>query len=95
MRAQTGCTAVMIGRGALGRPWLFRGVERERDERARIIRRHCALMEAHLPPKIAFIQLRKHLAWYAAERPGMAQLRRQLFEARDSAEALDLFWSAW
>ena len=95
MRAQTGCAAVMIGRGALGRPWIFRGIEVERDERARIIRRHCGLMEAHLPPKIAFIQLRKHLAWYAAERPGMAQLRRQVFEARDPAEALDLFWSAW
>jgi tRNA-dihydrouridine synthase B len=95
MRAQTGCAAVMIGRGALGRPWIFRGTDVARDERARIIERHCTLMEAHLPPKIAFIQLRKHLAWYAADRPGMAQLRRQLFEARETAEALDLFWSAW
>jgi nifR3 family TIM-barrel protein len=95
MRARTGCAAVMVGRGALGRPWIFRGAEVAREERARIIRRHCALMEAHLPPKIAFVQLRKHLAWYAAERPGMAQLRRQLFEAREPAEAHELFWSAW
>jgi tRNA-dihydrouridine synthase B len=95
MRASTGCAAMMIGRGALGRPWIFRGIDVGREERARIIRRHCALMEAHLPPKIAFIQLRKHLAWYAAERPGMAQLRRHLFETRDPAEVLDLFWSAW
>jgi nifR3 family TIM-barrel protein len=95
MRAQTGCAAVMIGRGALGRPWIFRGAEVAREERARIIRRHCMLMEAHLPPKIAFIQLRKHLAWYAADRPGMAQLRRQLFETRETGEALDLFWSTW
>ena len=95
MRAATGCAAVMIGRGALGRPWIFRGVELARDERARIIRRHCALIEAHLPPRLALVQLKKHLAWYAADRPGMARLRQQLFEAPAPAEVLDMFWGAW
>jgi tRNA-dihydrouridine synthase len=52
-------------------------------------------MEAHLPPKIALIQMKKHCAWYAAERPGMAQLRRQIFETRELEELRDLFWSAW
>src|SRR5438067_8433853 len=33
MVAATGCTAVMIGRGALGRPWIFRGRDVARDER--------------------------------------------------------------
>jgi tRNA-dihydrouridine synthase B len=95
MREATGCAAVMIGRGALGRPWIFRGVDAARDERARIIRRHCALIEAHLPPRLAVVQLKKHLAWYATERPGMARLRQQLFDAREPADVLDLFWSAW
>ena len=95
MRAHTGCAAVMVGRGALGRPWIFRGVEVDRDERARIIRRHCELIQAHLVPRVALVQLKKHLAWYAAERPGMAQLRQRLFETREPAETLDLFWSAW
>jgi len=48
MLAATGCAAVMIGRGALGRPWVFGGRDRSRDERAAIIRRHAALIEAHL-----------------------------------------------
>jgi nifR3 family TIM-barrel protein len=95
MTAHTGCAAVMVGRGALGRPWIFRGVEVDRAERARIIRRHCALIEAHLPPRLALAQLKKHLAWYAVERPGMAQLRQRLFEAREPAAVLDLFWSGW
>jgi nifR3 family TIM-barrel protein len=95
MRAATGCAAVMIGRGALGKPWIFGGVEVGRDERARIIRRHCALIEAHLPPRLALIQLQKHLAWYAAGRPGMAQVRQSLFEARAPAEVLERFWTAW
>jgi len=95
MRAHTGCAAVMIGRGALGRPWIFRGVDVDRDERRRIIRRHLDLIDAHLSPRVALVQLKKHLAWYAVERPGMAQLRQRLFEARDAAEVLDLFWSLW
>jgi len=95
MRARTGCAPVMIGRGALGRPWIFRGVEVDRVERAHIIRRHCELIEMHLPPRLALVQLKKHLAWYAVERPGMAQLRQRLFDAREPAEVLALFWNGW
>jgi tRNA-dihydrouridine synthase B len=95
MRDATGCAAVMIGRGALGKPWIFRGAEVSRDERAGIIRRHCALIEAHLPSRLALVQLKKHLAWYATERPGMTRLRQQLFEAREPAEVHELFWAAW
>ena len=57
MVAATACAAVMIGRGALGRPWIFRGVEVSRDERVAVIRRHCALIEARLPERPALIQL--------------------------------------
>jgi hypothetical protein len=52
-------------------------------------------MQAHLPPRLAAVQLKKHLAWYAAERPGMARLRQQLFDTREPDETLALFWSAW
>jgi nifR3 family TIM-barrel protein len=95
MQAATGCAAVMIGRGALGKPWIFRGTEMDREGRAAIIRRHCALIEEHLPGHGMFIQLKKHLAWYAEGRPGMAKLRRAIFETREPRELYDLFWSAW
>jgi len=83
---------VVLGIGYLR---TFRGIEIPRDERARIIRRHCALIEAHLPPRLALVQLKKHLAWYAVERPGMARLRQQLFELADASAVLDLFWAGW
>ena len=54
----------MIGRGALGAPWIFRGAPLDATERAAIIRRHAALIEAHLPERLALVQLKKHLAWY-------------------------------
>jgi tRNA-dihydrouridine synthase B len=95
MVAATGCAAVMIGRGALGAPWIFSGAETPRDERARIIRRHAELIEAHLPPQTALVQLKKHLAWYASGFAGAAKLREGLFALRTPAEVQDAFWAAW
>jgi nifR3 family TIM-barrel protein len=95
MRAATRCAAVMIGRGALGRPWIFRGAEVEREERARIIHRHCALIEAHAPPRLALVQLKKHLAWYAHGRAGAARMRPALFQAPDAASCHAVFWRLW
>ncbi|MGH7392932.1 MAG: tRNA dihydrouridine synthase DusB [Candidatus Rokuibacteriota bacterium] len=95
MVTATGCAAVMIGRGALGAPWIFLPAEPARAERARIIRRHCELIEAHLPEPVAFTQVRKHLAWYSAGLPYGARLRPLLFQAPDAATARARFWEAW
>jgi nifR3 family TIM-barrel protein len=95
MVAATGCAAVMIGRGALGAPWIFRGAPAARDDRATIIRRHCALIEAHLPERWALVQLKKHLAWYSVGLPGSAALRPCLFAAGSAADARRLFWGVW
>ena len=95
MVAATGCASVMIGRGALGRPWIFRGVDVPRDARATIIRRHCALIEAHLPERAALVQLKKHLAWYSDGLPFAARSRPAIFAARTPAEVADLFWRLW
>jgi len=95
MRAATGCAAVMVGRGTLGRPWLFHDTELDRDGQAAIIRRHCALMASELEPRDADIQTKKHLVWYAQGRPGDAKLRRALFDAPDREAVLAMFWSAW
>lgn len=94
MRA-TGCAGVMIGRHALGAPWVFRGTEVAREEKARIIRRHCALIEEHFTPRIALIQLKKHLAWYSDGLPFAARTRPAIFESRDAATALAVFWDLW
>ncbi|MGH7275497.1 MAG: tRNA dihydrouridine synthase DusB [Candidatus Rokuibacteriota bacterium] len=95
MVAATGCAAVMIGRGALGAPWIFRGEDVSREEKTRIIRRHAALMEAFFPPRTALLQLKKHLAWYAHGLHGATLMRAALFRAQNAAEAFDLFWRVW
>ena len=95
MVAATGCAAVMIGRGALGKPWVFSGREPSRDERAAIIRRHCALIEAHLPERLGLIQLKKHLAWYSEGLPGAARTRPALFAASTPGAVAEIFWTLW
>jgi len=88
----TGCAAVMIGRGALGAPWIFADLTVSREEKARIIRRHCALIEASLELRTALVQLKKHLAWYAGGLPFAARMREELFGAPSAAAVYDVFW---
>jgi tRNA-dihydrouridine synthase B len=95
MRRATGCTAVMIGRGALGAPWVFRDAPPSMAGRAEIIRRHCALIAEHLPARLALLQLKKHLAWYSSGRPFGARLRPGLFAATSAGEVQDVFWRHW
>jgi len=91
----TGCAAVMIGRGALGAPWIFAGEPVDRETRACIIHRHCALIEEHLPPRDALVQLKKHLAWYSTGLAGSARLRTALFQAETPAAVQEMFWGNW
>ena len=101
MTRETGCDAVMIGRGAMGNPWLFRtlaALERgEPDpgppslaERHAVWRRHAALVVEHSPEKMRMHELRKTLAWYSR---GLLRRARRCASARrtvgDPAALLD------
>src|SRR5262245_23961557 len=101
MAAETGCQSVMIGRGALGRPWVFdEGFEAlppaaRRAHRAGIIARHVALIQEHCPAKYALIQLKKHLAWYTEGLGHARECRVAIFQTRSPDEAWDLFQRYW
>ncbi|MEK7700449.1 MAG: tRNA dihydrouridine synthase DusB [candidate division NC10 bacterium] len=95
MVAATRCVAVMIGRGALGAPWVFHREDVSRDEKARIVRRHCGLIEEHFTPRLALVQLQKHLAWYSRGLPEGARARESLFAARSPEAVHDIFWRLW
>jgi nifR3 family TIM-barrel protein len=95
MRRATGCAAVMIGRGALGAPWVFCDEPPSAARRAEIIRRHCALIARHLPERLALLQLKKHLSWYSSGQPFGARLRPGLFAATTGADVQAAFWRHW
>lgn len=75
MIEQTGCAGVEIGRGCLGRPWLFRDLaaaitgEQETvlpslGEVCAIVRRHAELLARLWGEEHGMKDLRKHMAWY-------------------------------
>jgi nifR3 family TIM-barrel protein len=76
MVARTGCDGVVVGRGCLGRPWLFADLAAAlagRPERVRpglgavadVLRRHAALLVEHFGDELRGCrEIRKHVAWY-------------------------------
>lgn len=96
MMQQTGCDAVMIGRGALGRPWLFRQVAELittgqcGETPAPAVRLQTALDHLHLATQLkgeftAIREMRKHLACYVKGMPQASKVR----EVINSAVSVD------
>ncbi|MBV9723469.1 MAG: tRNA dihydrouridine synthase DusB [Mycobacterium sp.] len=101
MMAVTGCDGVVIGRGCLGRPWLFAELSAaftggspptppSLGEVADIIRRHGELLAAHLGEDRGMRDIRKHIAWYLHGFPAGPELRRALalVKTRDQLDTL-------
>lgn len=91
MKNHTGCDAVMIGRGAIGNPWIFSGRDRDEvplSERVALLRRHLDLNLEFYGQRGGLIQFRKHAARYIAGLYGAAHLRVPLLTA-ESVQAFD------
>lgn len=89
MRAHTGCDGVMIGRAAIGNPWIFAGKDRETvtlKEKIALMRRHLALNLDFYGPKFGLVLFRKHAARYIAGLPNESELRVPLLTANTVEE---------
>jgi nifR3 family TIM-barrel protein len=101
MMDQTGCDGVVVGRGCLGRPWLFGELQAafagqpipagpDLGEVAKVLRRHAELLVEHDGPDKGIRDLRKHMAWYLMGFPVGSQLRRRFAMVTSLAELDDL-----
>ncbi|MET0233836.1 MAG: tRNA dihydrouridine synthase DusB [Kibdelosporangium sp.] len=88
MIEQTGCDGVVVGRGCLGRPWLFAELQAafrgepipdgpDLGRVGEILHRHALLLEAHLGTDKGIRDLRKHMAWYLKGFPIGSDLRQK------------------
>ena len=99
MMRQTGCDGVVVGRGCLGRPWLFRDLADVFAGRAPIdpptlgevieimkehLERLCAWMGEHAGVRM----FRKHATWYTKGFRGSASLRERVMTSGTKAEVL-------
>jgi tRNA-dihydrouridine synthase B len=100
MLALTGCDGVMIGRAALGQPWIFRHIAHELAtgqslpeptlaERAAIALEHARRTIAdatHVPERVAVMELRGQLTKYSLDEPASVAVRNQLIHAESLSD---------
>jgi nifR3 family TIM-barrel protein len=89
MVAETGCAGVIVGRGCLGRPWLFRDLAvafaggetlnlPNLGEVATVMRRHGELLASLMGAQRGLRDFRKHVPWYLKGFPAGGELRAAL-----------------
>jgi nifR3 family TIM-barrel protein len=99
--AATGCDGVVVGRGCLGRPWLFRdladafagrpvGPPPGLGEIVAMMSAHAHLLAQWFGEDIGIRQFRKHSGWYLTGFPVGSPVRRSLGQAVTLAEVEDL-----
>ena len=98
MRKLTQCDGIMIGRGAMGNPWLFKQAKQlaagqrtaspSVPERLEVMRRHLALYKESLHGRRSLAGFRSRIMWYTKGLRGSARLRASLSDCRHLEEMI-------
>jgi nifR3 family TIM-barrel protein len=100
MLRETSCNAVMVGRGALGNPWIFKGIIQacsgktenylpSLDQRQKMIENHWEMETQFLGSKLADKRFRKHLLWYTKGLEGASRFRQLAGKLKDGEAIQD------
>ena len=101
MMKQTGCAGVMVGRGSLGNPWLFRRTvclletgsippEPDFSERVGMAVRHLQMAATFKGEHKAVTEMRKHIAWYLKGMKNSAKIKELINRAAEVKELVDI-----
>ncbi len=99
MLQETGCDAVMVGRAALGYPWIFREIAHylktgeelaapDYRERLEVAVEHLHLLVRDKGVFTGVREMRKHAGWYVKGIPGAAQIRERI-NREESVEGME------
>ena len=93
MMQETGCDGIMIGRGALGRPWIPGRILEHLEfasEKARYKRTLFEVISSHFQDMLGWVdrttavhRMRKHLVWYSKGLPGATGFRELVLKLED------------
>lgn len=96
----TGCDGLMIGRGALGNPWIFSEVaaallgkpyqKPTANQKIQTALRHTQLMVHWKGEKFGIVEMRKHIGWYLGGLHGAAAVRANVNNAKTFCEVEDI-----
>ena len=98
--AETGCDAVMIGRGAMMNPWIFRQAkqylatgelpeEATMEERITLLKEHLRLSVEYKGERSGVIELRKHYSGLLRGLPHVSRIRMELMQFTEAQPILD------
>ncbi len=98
---ETGCDAIMIGRGAQGNPWIFKAVikyleegvlvnEPTAQEKISTIIRHMNMLIEHKGERTGILEMRSHIAWYIKGMRDAAYTKQKIFKMTDRDEIISL-----
>ncbi len=100
MLDRTGCDGLMIGRGAMGNPWLFAEIAAGLDgkpipkpsleERFAVAEEHFLKMIAEKGERVGLAEGKKHMSWYIAGLNGAAAARANMMEAKTADDLLEI-----
>lgn len=101
MLKETGCDAIMIGRGVLGNPWLIKEcldyldnniepIKKTKNEIIDMIKKHTNYLLRIKPEKVAILEMRTHTSWYLKGLPNTNELKKKLFQTKTVNQLFDL-----
>lgn len=101
MLDETGCDAVMIGRGCLGNPWLIKECveylekgtipkEVTTKEKINMIKKHYNLLVQDKGEKIALLEIRSHALWYLKGIKGSSKIKNEISTVKSSKHLFDI-----
>ncbi len=101
MMDETGCDAIMIGRGVLGNPWLIKecvdylekGIEPKEvsiEEKIDMLKKHAELLVKTKSEKVAMLEMRTHAAYYIKGLPNSTDMKNKIFQMKTKEELFSL-----
>jgi len=101
MLDETGCDAVMIGRGVLGNPWLIKECveylqnnklpeEVSNTEKINMMREHYNLLKNDKNEKVATMEMRSHILYYLKGMPNSKEMKNKVCMTKNSEELLNV-----
>ena len=101
MFEKTGVDGIMIGRGSLGNPWIFKNIENylttgekleppTLKEKLEVIKKHIELAVNNKGENVAIHEIRKHISWYTKNLPNSSEFRNKANHTENSQELIAL-----
>ena len=101
MLDETGCAAVMIGRGILGNPWLIKetkefletgevATQPSNKDKLNMIKKHYQLLCQDKGEKLATLEIRSHAIWYLKGMPKSSEIKNEICKAKTSKDIFDI-----